>query len=74
VELSRDYSPDPIVSYDGDRYADYDGVPDLGFDCRFSGPIELIELPDPHVQFDPSEEEFHLPSAFVKLGDATAVN
>lgn len=58
------------LSDDGDRCADCDGVPDLGLDCMFPGPIELIELPDPPVQFDPSEEDFHLPAVFVKLGDA----
>ena len=50
-----------------DRYqcVNTDGDPDLGFD-RVLGRTE--ESLDAKVLFDPFEEEFHLPAAFVQLG------
>lgn len=44
--------------------------PDLGFHCILGGSIKGF---DSKVLFDPLEEEFHLPAAFVQLGNGQRV-
>ena len=44
--------------------------PDLGFHCVFGGPVKRL---DSKVLFDPFEKKFHLPTAFVELGDRYSV-
>ena len=51
---------------DGDEHVDRDGGPDLrlhGVLCR------AVELLDPKMLLDPLEEQLHLPTAAIQLGD-----
>jgi len=50
----------------GHQNINADGNPDLGFDRVLGCTIKSL---DPQMWLDPFEEEFHLPAAFVKLGN-----
>ena len=54
----------------GDENINTDGDPDLGLHCVLGGSIKGL---DSKVLFDPLEEEFHLPAAFVQLGNGQRV-
>ncbi len=51
---------------DSHQHVNADGNPDLGLYRIFGGPEERL---DAKVLFDPFEEQFHLPTAFVELCD-----
>ena len=51
---------------DGHQDIDRDCNPDLGFDRVFGGAIECV---DAQMLFDPTEEELHLPTAAIQIGD-----
>ena len=58
---------DPQLLLDeGNQYIDADRDPDLGLHGIRRGAIKGL---DPKVLFDPFEEQFHLPAAFVDLGN-----
>lgn len=50
----------------GDENVHADSDPDLGLHCILGGSIKRL---DSKVLFDPLEEEFYLPTAFVQLGN-----
>lgn len=54
----------------GDKDIDTDGNPDLGLHCVHGGSVKGL---DSKVLFDPLEEEFYLPAAFVQLGNGQRV-
>lgn len=49
---------------DGNEHIHRDGDPDLGFHRIFGSAVEGF---DPQMLFDPLEEDFDLPAAFVEL-------
>ena len=52
---------------DGNEHVDADGNPYLCFDGILGSAEKSL---DAKVLFDPFEEEFHLPTAFVKIADS----
>ena len=53
-------------SNDGNKDICGDGNPDLGFYRIFGSAVECL---DTEMLFDPFEEQFDLPLAFVEFGD-----
>lgn len=54
----------------GDENINTDSDPDLGLHCVLGGSIKRL---DSKVLFDPLGKEFHLPTAFVQLGNGQRV-
>src|SRR5687767_6231132 len=51
---------------DSNQHVDRDGAPDLGSDCIFRCSIEGL---DAKMLFDPTKEEFHLPTTPIELSN-----
>jgi hypothetical protein len=51
---------------DGNQHVDGDSDPNLGSDCVFRSSIESF---DSQMLFDPSKEQFHLPTTLIELSD-----
>ena len=59
-----------LLGHNGHQHVNTDGNPDLCLDCVVSCAEKML---NPQVLLDPFEEQFHLPAAFVELGNNNGI-